>query len=77
VHVGPLCLKPFTQKNQFIHRGLVNFLSVELLYFLALDEGSIQGFHERFEFLSLVFWAYRTSIQSTLKLTLKNNFFEG
>jgi hypothetical protein len=29
---------------------LVNFLGVELLYFLALDEGSIQGFHERFVF---------------------------
>jgi hypothetical protein len=47
-----------------LSRGLVNFLGVELLYFLALDEGSIYGFHERIEFLSLVFWAYKTSIQS-------------
>jgi hypothetical protein len=53
----------------FDTRGLVNFLAMELMYFLALDEGSIQGFHERFEFLSLVFWAYRTSIQSNWEFT--------
>jgi hypothetical protein len=45
---------------------------VELLFFLALDEGSIQGFHERFEFMSLVFWAYRTSIQSNWEFIINS-----